>query len=96
MIRCSQPLSVAIHDNGDIYVGSEDYCIYVFDQTGQLKNTIGSEGDGDGQFSVPCSISIKGDMLYVADSENNSIQKLSSVHSKHWSQGIRSEKGSHC
>ena len=78
VIRCSRPLCVAIHDNGDIYVGSSDDCIYVFDQTGQLKNTIGSGGSGDGQFSHPSGISIKGDVLYVADRDNHRIQKLTS------------------
>ena len=59
VIQCNRPSFVAIHDNGDIYVGSGDHCIYVFDQTGQLKNTIGSSGSGDGQFSHPSGISIR-------------------------------------
>ena len=78
VIQCNRPYCVAIHDNGDIYVGSYDHCIYVFDQTGQLKNTIGSSGSGDGQFSYPSGISIKGDVLYVADGGNNRVQKLTS------------------
>eukprot|EP00731_Ephydatia_muelleri_P008406 Em0004g744a len=78
VIQCNRPYCVAIHDNGDIYVGSADHCIYVFDQTGQLKNTIGSSGNGDGQFSSPYGISIKGDVLYVADSGNHRVQKLTS------------------
>ena len=79
VIQCNMPLCVAIHDNGDIfYVGSHDHCIYVFDQTGQLKNTIGSSGSGDGQFSYPYGVSIKGDVLYVADSGNHRVQKLTS------------------
>ena len=78
VIQCNWPLCVAIHDNGDIYVGSYDHCIYVFDQTGQLKNTIGCSGSGDGQFSYPHGISIKGDVLYVADSGNCRVQKLTS------------------
>ena len=78
VMRCRAPLCVAIHGNGDIYVGSEDDCIYVLDQTGQLKNTIGSGGSGDGQFRYPRGISIKGDVLYVADSGNHRIQKLTS------------------
>ena len=78
VIQCNRPLCVAIHDNGDIYVGSGDHCIYVFDQTGQLKNTIGSSGSGDGLFSSPYGISIKGDVLYVADYGNHCIQKLTS------------------
>ena len=78
VIQCDRPKCVAIHDNGDIYVGSGDDCIYVFDQTGQLKNTIGSSGSGDGQFSHPSGISIKGEVLYVADTVNNRVQKLTS------------------
>ena len=78
MIQCNWPLCVAIHDNGDIYVGSYDHCIYVFDQIGQLKNTIGCSGSGDGQFSYPYGVSIKGDVLYVADSGNCREQKLTS------------------
>ena len=78
VIQCNEPLCVGIHDNGDIYVGSSDGCIYVFDQTGQLKNTIGSKGSGDGQFTSPFGISIKGDVLYVADYGNHRVQKLTS------------------
>ena len=61
-----KPYCVAIHENGDIYVGSDDDHIYVFDQGGHLKNTIGSKGSGDGQFYmyVPCSIFIIGEVMY--------------------------------
>ena len=78
VIQCNRPTCVAIHDNGDIYVGSHDGCIYVFDQTGQLKNTIGSCGCGDGQFLFIYGISIKEDVLYVADEGNHRVQKLTS------------------
>ena len=79
VIKCSSyPLCFAIHDSGNIYVGSWANCIYVFDQKGQLKNTIGSEGNGDGQFCYPFGIAIKGDVLYVADYGNHRVQKLTS------------------
>ena len=77
VIQCNRPICIAIHDNGDIYVGSGVGCIYVFDQTVQLKNTIGSSGSGNGQFSSPSGMSIKGDVLYVADGGNHRVQKLS-------------------
>ena len=72
------PYCVAIHENRDIYmyVGSGDHHIYVFDQGGHLKNTIGSKGSGDGQFNGPCSISIIGEVMYIADFGNHRIQKL--------------------
>ena len=46
--------------------------------TGQLKNTIGSSGSGESQFYSPYGISIKGDVLYVADGGNHRVQKLTS------------------
>ena len=67
---------VAIHDKEDIYVGSGYHHLYVFDQGGHLKNTIGSKGGGDGQFNGPYSISIKGEVMYIADCNNHRIQKL--------------------
>ena len=44
----------------------------MFDQGGHEKRTIG----GDGQFYGPRGISIKGDVMYVADTSNDLIQKL--------------------
>ena len=44
-----KPLSVAVHEDGDLYVGCITYML-VFDQDGHLKNTIGRGGSGDGQF----------------------------------------------
>ena len=75
-INVNDPSCVAIHENGDIYVGSYDHHIYVFDQGGHLKNTIGSKGSGDGQFKGPCSISIIREVMYIADKDNHRIQKL--------------------
>ena len=75
-INVPHPSCVAIHENGDIYVGSGDHHIYVFDQGGLLKNTIGGMGGGDGYFYLPCGICIIGEVMYVADSDNNRIQKL--------------------
>ena len=78
VISCRRgPKGIAIHDSGDIYVACwDDGCIRVFDQGGHEKRTIGSGGRGDGQFSGPCGVSIKGDVMYVVDTRNHRIQKL--------------------
>ena len=78
VIKCSGCLrGIAIHDSGDIYVSCwDDHCIHVFDQAGQQKRTIGSHGSGDGEFSLPWGLFIKGDVMYVADVANHRIQKL--------------------
>ena len=77
VISCDGPLDVSNHNSGDIYVASPgDNSIHVYDQGGHEKRTIGSGGSGDGQFNGPYGISIKGDVMYVADYGNHRIQKL--------------------
>ena len=77
VIRCSGgTYGIAIHDSGDIYVACGDNSVHVFDQGGLVKRTIGSTGKCDGQFSTPHGISIKGDVMYVAEFHNDCIQKL--------------------
>eukprot|EP00731_Ephydatia_muelleri_P034555 Em0065g16a len=78
VINCNGgPDGIAIHESGDIYVACcRDNTIRVFNQAGQQKKTIGSKGSGDGQFSVPCGLFIKGDVIYVADYGNHRIQRL--------------------
>ena len=71
------PTSIAIHDSGDIYVSCwNDNLIRVFDRAGQQKGIIGSCGSDDGEFNHPRGLFIKGDVIYVADTGNNRIQKL--------------------
>ena len=70
------PLCIAIHENGDMFIGSEINCIYVLDQKGVQKSVIGSMGNGPGQFDTPSGLAIKEDVLYVADCNNHRIQKL--------------------
>eukprot|EP00731_Ephydatia_muelleri_P011821 Em0006g715a len=76
VIDVDQPYCVATDENGNIYVGSNNDCIYLFDQDGHLKGTIGSSGSSNGEFNVPADIYIKEETMYVADLGNNRIQKL--------------------
>lgn len=69
-------LCVAIHKNGDIYVGCDDHRIYAFNQDGLLKNTMGSWGSGDGQFKCPFGICFKEDTMYIVDCANHRVQAL--------------------
>jgi sugar lactone lactonase YvrE len=74
----SQPWGVAVDDNGDVYVADHGYhCVYVFNQQGTRIRTIGSNGNGDGQFSYPSSIALRGDVLYIIEESNNRVQKIS-------------------
>ena len=66
-----------MHDSGDIYVTCfKNDNISVFDQAGKQKRTIGSGGNGYGQFNRPYDIFIKGDIIYIVDLGNHRIQKL--------------------
>ena len=72
-----EPYYVAVHDSGDIFATSRDtHCIFVFDKYGRKKATIGTIGNGDGQFNFPVGIAIGGDVMYVSESGSNRIQKL--------------------
>eukprot|EP00731_Ephydatia_muelleri_P020069 Em0012g894a len=76
-VSITSPLCIAIHKkSGDIFVGSEANCIDVYSKDGAQKTTIGSAGNSLCQFNRPCGLDIKGDELYVADSNNHRIQKL--------------------
>ena len=93
LIYCkSHPRCVAIHGNGNIYVGCKDGCIYVFDQEGKVVNTIhdvmntsGGMVKANGHSSVqpitvrsqPDGIYIKDDVMYIADHDSNLIRKVS-------------------
>ena len=76
VISVRGPWCVAVHQSGNIYVGSDDSCIYVFDQNGNPKGAIGCRGSCSGQFESPRGIAVKGDVIYVADWGNHRIQKL--------------------
>ena len=71
---------VAVGDNGHVYVAVTGYhCISVFDKNGSSIQTIGSSGSSssaNGRFSSPYGIAVKGDIMYVADQNNNRVQKL--------------------
>ncbi len=72
---------VAVDDDNNVYIAVYGYhCISVFDQNGSNIRTIGTagrNGSADGQFNGPFGIALKGDIMYVADTNNCRIQKLS-------------------
>ena len=61
------PHSIAFSDNGDMFVTSDDWCIHVYDKSGNKKTTIGSMGSGELQFNMPYGIDINGDIVYVCE-----------------------------
>ena len=71
---------VAVHTNGEVFAfNSSYYFVQVLSQDGSQIRTIGSSGNGDGQFSTPFSLLLVGDRLYVSDSGLDHVQYFSAT-----------------
>jgi hypothetical protein len=55
---------------------SDNHCIREYDVTGTLLNTIGTNGTGEVEFEFPSGIAINDTHIFVADRQNNRIQKM--------------------
>ena len=49
-----------------------------------MNNCTGKSGNGGREFSTPSAIAIHGDYIYIADSNNHRIQKLSALHQNNY------------
>ena len=83
----ASPQGIAVRSDGSVFVTTIElgryyymtYGVDEFDADGNSMGIWGSYGNGDGQFSTPLGVSIGPDgSVYVADSANNRIQKMSS------------------
>ena len=73
----NKPWFIAFSNNGDMFVTSySSNCIYVYDNSGRQKTTIGSFGTGPLQFNGPYGIAINGDIMYVSENRGHRIHKL--------------------
>ena len=85
---CSQQgqwLSIAIHSDGSIFAGSYNGSYSSIHIHGQQDNKCmrsigGGNSNANGNFNYPRGMEIKGDVLYVADANNNRIQKFKVSH----------------
>ncbi|MBW6475045.1 MAG: hypothetical protein K0B14_18105, partial [Anaerolineaceae bacterium] len=75
--QLSEPRDVAIGPDGRIYILSGDYVV-IFQPNDRTFTGFGGRGTGEGQFTRPFGIVVDGiGNVYVADSENNRVQKFS-------------------
>ncbi len=70
------PRCIAFAQNGDMFVTSDNNCVYVYDTNGKKKVTIGSQGRGHLQFESPHGIAINGNEVYVAEYGGDRIHKF--------------------
>ena len=70
----AKPSGILVEKDKIYIVDSQNNCIFVFDQNGNLLNKIGSTGNGNMQFLEPHQIRFYEDHFYVLDSGNNRIQ----------------------
>ena len=54
----------------------DKHCIHVFDSHGRYKYKLGKQGSGHLEFCNPWGIAIRGNILYVAEQNNNRVQML--------------------
>ena len=76
-ISAAIPYDIAVCDDGDIIVANHcGHSVEVFDATGKLKRTFGTQGCGDGQFNYPLRISEQEGIVFVGEHGGNRIQKM--------------------
>ena len=76
VLHFNQPTDVAFDRDGNFYVadGEGNSRVLKFDKFGGVLLGWGMKGSGPGQFDLPHSIAIDGDLIYVGDRDNARIQ----------------------
>ncbi len=76
VLHFNQPTDIAFDREGNFYItdGESNSRVLKFNKYGNLLLGWGMKGTGPGQFDLPHSIVVDGDLVYVGDRENARIQ----------------------
>ncbi len=68
-----KPVGLTVHPDGRIFVADTHYSrVLIFDREGNLLDSFGSEGFGDGQFQLPTDVAIDAEgFIYVSEYNGN-------------------------
>ena len=72
----NRPTDLALAPNGDLYI-SDGYAnsrVHRYSREGELIQSWGEPGAGQGQLNLPHGVWVKGERVYVADRQNGRIQ----------------------
>ena len=74
----NNPIGIAFHNNGNIFVADRNYRIQIFSGEGQYVGSFGGKGSRDSQLSYPMGLSVDSDgNIIVADADNKLIKIFS-------------------
>lgn len=74
----TSPQGILCRENDILIADSEENCIYQYDYSGKLLNTIGTLGNAPLEFYKPTDITEFGGEIYIIDGLNDRIQVLDS------------------
>ena len=68
-----KPVGLTVHPDGRVFVADTHYHrVLIFDRSGEIVGSFGSEGTGDGQFKLPTDVALDArGFIYVSEYQGN-------------------------
>ena len=88
--KMTKPIGICVFQNTVFVTQYSGYCVNMYELEGKLMKSVGSNGNGEAQFSDPHSIDVsdRNHIIYVCDYSNNRVQILTEELKYHYMLGI--------